>query len=493
MKRIILSAVITLIILITGLSFIDIEKNTVVKEENSIIYALDKIPTTIKNVSALTVREKDIICATSKGLVQKTEEGKIEPSLSSEINIRDNGIEYEFKIRDDVYWNDGRKITPSEVVDFFRELLKEESDSNIEALLNVYGAKEYRKGAVDFENGVAINSTENSVIIRLNKKDDKFLEELTKPEYRVRKFLVMWEDLNNNYSNIPYTGDFYISNIRDGNMELKSNEHNFKNSSISKIELVEDKNVELAMAAYEVGERDIVVDPPKSQLNRLASENKLITSPSNKGKYLWINNESEELPLSSRRTLYSNIYEALSEYSTSNSHFAEASEGSYFREDKDDLTKLQARKVMSNKDKGSLPDVVTMLAEDTIENRVILKSIQDWYKVNSSISFRYSLVSKEEFKSKELRKRYDMAIVDAEAGSKDREAYYTSIKEWFTKDQLKLSEKEKFSELEESLFSNYTLLPLIFENRNIAISGDIKNLKFDFYGNLDFSKLKNKE
>lgn len=486
MRKIIISAVITMIILITGLSFIEIEENLQLEEENSIIYALDKIPNSVKDVSLLSTREKDIITATSKGLVEKNSNGDIEPCLASEVNIKEDGIEYQFKIKNDIYWSDGNLITPDDIVDFFREILKEESDENIKELLNIYGAREYREGEVSFDSGVAINATEDTVIIRLNSKDDKFLEELTKPQYRVRKFLIMWEDLEANYKDIPYAGDYFISKINEEGMELKVNKYNVKDAKVEAIKLVEDKNVELAMAAYDIGERDIVVNPPKSELNRLAGEEKLITLPSDKAKYIYIN---EDLPLKTRRTIYNNYNKALEEYSISNSYFVESAEGSYFREDKDDLTKLQARKVSSNKDNGKLPEIITLLAEDTIDNRSICKHIQNWYKENTGTTIRYSLVTKEEYENKELRKRYDVVIVDSVANRKHEEKYYSDLEEWFNERQKNMINEEKYSELENDLFSNYTFLPLVFENINVAISDRVKEIDFDWYGNLKFSDI----
>ena len=117
--------------------------------------------------------------------------------------VSDDGLEYVFKIRDDIYWSDGSKITPNDIVDFFREVITEESE--ISALLNVFGVKDYINGSNSFSNTVAITSTEDSLKIRLNSRDDGFIEELTKPQYRVRKELLFWEDIDKNYSSITYS------------------------------------------------------------------------------------------------------------------------------------------------------------------------------------------------------------------------------------------------------------------------------------------------
>ena len=43
--------------------------------------------------------------------------------------------------------------------------------------------------------------------------------------------------------------------------------------------------------------------------------------------------------------------------------------------------------------------------------------------------------------------------------------------------------------LEESLFYNYNILPLVFYNENIAVSDKVSEVSFDGNGNIDFDKL----
>ena len=107
--------------------------------------------------------------------------------LCSEITQSSDGIQYEFKIRDDIYWSDGSKITCDDIVNFFKELIKEEDEDNIQAVLDVYGAKQFKDGKVTFMTGVAITNNDGKLVMRLNKPNKDFLNELTKPQYRLRK------------------------------------------------------------------------------------------------------------------------------------------------------------------------------------------------------------------------------------------------------------------------------------------------------------------
>jgi peptide/nickel transport system substrate-binding protein len=480
------------------LGFINKESSNVSNNnsEETISYGIDKIPEDLEKVTNLSKHDEDIMCAVSKGLVSKSEDNKIIPSLASEVIKDKEGIQYEFKLRDDIFWSDGSKITPNDIVIFFKELLKEEDTENIQALLDVYGAKEFKAGSVVFETGVAIKASESSVIIRLNKKNDDFLNELSKPQYRLRKYLIMWRDIKNNYNKLIYSGDYKIDSLSNDKIVLKKN-NNSNGVNAPNINILHDDSVESSMASYEVKERDIVIDPPESELNKLAEENKLITLPEAKATYLVINNKDNSIPIQGRREIYNDVCKAIEAYQDLNNKEFELAEGSFFREDKQDLTKLQARKVISNKeDDWNRPEILTVLSEDTNENRILCRSIQEWFKNNTNITIKYSLV-KDDFEDEELKKRYDMLLINNEANTSDKQNFYTNFKEYLTENQNKLLEKsisnktnQDFSSLEEDLFDNYDILPLVFYNQNIAISDKISQLRLDGNGNIDFSTLK---
>ncbi|WP_459480040.1 ABC transporter substrate-binding protein [Clostridium saccharoperbutylacetonicum] len=495
MKKYFLCIITFSFIIIFCLGFINKENGNVSSNtmDETISYGINEIPEDLEKVTNLTKYHEDIICAVSKGLVSKDENNKITPMLASDVVKDKDGIQYEFKLRDDIFWSDGSKITPKDIAEFFKELLKEEDEKNIQALLNVYGAKEFKEGKVVFEKGVAINETDNSIIIRLNKKDDDFLNELTKPQYRLRKYLIMWRAIQNNCNKLVYSGDYKIDSINKDKIVLKSNNNEAK---IGNIDIFSDNSVEASMASYEVNERDIVINPPETELSKLLEEKKLITIPKSNATYLVFNSKNNAIPLQGRREIYNDVCKAMEAYQNANNKEFDLAEGSFFREDKQDLTKLQARKVVSNKE-GSWdkPKILTILCEDTNENRIICRSIQTWFKENTNITVKYSLV-KDEFEDQELKKRYDMLLVDNDANESKKQNFYLNFKEYLSDNQNKLLEKsinvkqnQDFSNLEEDLFDNYNILPLVFYNENIAISDKAGKLKVDGNGNIDFSSI----
>ena len=124
MKKIILTISISIITIIILLSFIDTTPKQASNNTADIVYSINSIPTNLKSIGDLDKRQQDIVCATSKGLVEIDSEGNIQPALAESYEINDDGLEYVFKIRNDAYWSNGDRITPEDIVLFFREVIR---------------------------------------------------------------------------------------------------------------------------------------------------------------------------------------------------------------------------------------------------------------------------------------------------------------------------------------------------------------------------------
>ena len=475
MKKYFILMSITLIFVSFCLGFVYKDDDKTVSDDsvNAFTYGVQNIPENLRTVTNLSIRDKDILCALSKGLIEKDENDKIISVLCSEITQSSDGIQYEFKIRDDIYWSDGSKITCDDIVTFFKELIKEEDENNIQALLDVYGAKQFKDGKVTFMTGVAITNNDGKVVMRLNKPNKDFINELTKPQYRLRKNILMWGDMNKNYNDLVYSGDYKIESADNQNMKLVSVKKDSENKEI--INIVKDENTELSMAAFEIKQRDIIIDPPESELSKLAEEKKLITLPINKSTYVYISDKNGDIPLAGRRDIYNNICEALSRFYGDDNKEFELAECSYFREDKNNLTNIQQRKVnLNKKEEWSEPQILTILAED-----------------NTHITIRYSFV-KDEINDEELRNRYDMVLINSEADSNNKQRLFNGFSNYMSDSEKDLFNKANgnYNLLEETLFSDYSILPLAFYNENIGFSDEISTLKIDGNGNINFSSIK---
>ena len=496
MKKIILTISISIVTIIILLSFIDRTPQQVSNNTADIVYSINSIPKNLKSIGDLDKRQQDIVCATSKGLVEIYSDGNIQPVLAESYEINDDGLEYVFKIRNDAYWSNGDKITPKDIVSFFREVITE--DNEISALLNVYGVKDYLESNKSFSEAVAITFDENSIKIRLNSKDDGFIKELAKPQYRLRKDVLFWENIDLNYKDIPYSGDYYIDSISEVEVILKRSEKSSVELAQT-IHLVNDESEDLALAAFEIGNRDIVINPPKSQLARLKVEGKLIESPSNEALYLAFNVNNSNFSNEVKNEIYRLVNEAIEEYQNKNSILVELAECSYFREDKDDLTKLQSRNVMVNTEKDiTMPSKIVLVSKESLENKDITDYIITWFKNNTDISIIVNLLSEDDMNLISEKNYYDIALVNVYAKLDDDEQLLNTISSFVPKDQRKMiynsnskAEKEElFAQIEEELFNNYRILPLLFYNNTIAIDSNVNSSILDGNGNIDFKSIK---
>jgi len=484
MKKFIIPLVLVIIIGTLIIGFIDMgdSKNTV--EEPSIVYGTIKIPNSLDKVTSLSKEEENIICATSKGLVEVDLDGKVIPSLAKEIVEKEKGIEYEFIIKDDILWSNGKAITAEDIRSYFKELIKTEDTENIEGLLDVYGASEFRNGKGTFEKGVAITAKDNKLDIRLNNKNENFLIELTKPQYRVRECLQIWSDMKTAYYEISYSGEYYIKSYKDDELQLERNP-NRNSDVVDSIKIIKDDNEELSMASYEVGERDIVFNPPNSQLVRLETEKQLYSYSSDNGFYLSIGPGANKLSLADRKEMYRIIYNATESFVEERSKEVEAAQGSYFREDKEDVTKLQARKVSLNKDGvWKKPNTITLLAVNDDESREYCEFLKTWFKDKESINLKYASMEEVTVDYNELKNKYDMILVNCRQDVNNREELFKEMGGLLSAEESNYAD---YSKIEENIFYAYRIVPVMFSNNNIAISDKLSNFLVDGNGNIDFS------
>ena len=488
MKRLIITILITIATVVFLLGFIDKGNNGKEAEKADIVYSINNIPDDMRNIASLNTREQDIICAVSKGLIEIDSQGKMMPALAKSVEVTDNGIQYNFTIRDDVFWSDGKIITADDLVQFFREILTEENEDDIEALMNVYGARAYLENEGNFKETVAIWAQGNNLIMRLNSTDDDFLVQLSKPQYRLRKNVLSWEFINKNYTSLVYSGDYYISSIDDSKIILHRNEKS--NGELPKVlSIVEDKSEDVALAAFEVGNRDIVVNPPRNQLQRLREQGKLITLPSNEAVYASFNLDESAIPINGRKKIYSLLDSAIRNYIENNESSMICAEGKYYRGEEINADKLQERKVLTNMDNSwEDEESIILVAENNVDNKELVNIISDWIDENTSYTLVVKLVDEEDIEGIIDEGYYDLIIFNLEV--KNEDDVYRVIDEYNEDLSIETWQEENYFNIEDNIFNSYSILPLLFYNENIAVNNDITGLTLDCNGNINFSAIR---
>lgn len=497
MKKLIILSLVTIMTVAFLVGFIDVVNQDAPKSKEIFTYSVSEVPTNLIKIGSLDERIQDIICATSRGLVELDSIGNINPSLSDSVDVKEEGLEYVFKIKSDIYWSDGSKITPNDIRAFFREIITEEKEENIASILNVYGAKAFREGVGSFSENVGISTSEDSITFRLNSKDDNFIKELTKPQYRLRKNVLLWDNLDNTYNKLIYSGYYSIKEFTVSDITLTRNKKT-DTKLLENIKIVIGEEEEMAMAAFEIGGRDIVINPPKSQLSRLNTENRLLILESNRGIYLGFNPNDESVTIEDKKSIYGLINKSIEKYQMENSIYMELAEGSYRRSDKEDILKMQARKVISNQyEEETKIRKVTLVAEERSENKEICEYISNWFIENTEIYLDYKLISKEEINDLDTSNYYTIALIEGDLNNlEDVEAYNRFYKllsksqqEELDKSIVEEDKENTFNVIEEDIFNTYRVLPLGFYNDTIAIKKEIKNMVFDGHKNIDFNQI----
>lgn len=474
MKKIII-AIVAVILLGLFLSTF-IEANDIHSEDNgkNIVISVEKINNSLNNNFELSKDDENIICATCRGLVKLNSSNEVVLDLAKDLDVSQDGIEYKFTLNDDIYWSNGEKIKADQVVEYFKSLIQNEENKDSKLLSAIYGVDKFRQEKVDFEKYVAITSEEDTVKIRLNKKDDNFLYELSKPQYSVRRNLYLWGDIKNNYDRIIYSGEYSISDVQEEYIELKNN----YNTQGKNIIMIKDENKENSMASYEIGDRDVVIDVPISQVSRLDSNKRILSSSSGEGIYIAIN--SEKMNLDMRKQFIKILYRASQEYYDKNQKAVRFSEGSYFENEMDELDKLQRRKVnINNSNECEIPSKINIFIGKDDVSEDFVRFLAQYFKEKYEVNIEYS--------EDEKQGEFHMALLRLKNDSNKKNQLFDEMQKVFNKQNNAYFLDGSRSE--ENIFNSCIVLPVLFVNRNIAISDNVGDIKINGNGNLDLSDI----
>lgn len=151
----------------------------------------------------------------------------------------------------------------------------------------------------------------------------------------------------------------------------------------------------------------------------------------------------------------------------------------------------------NNTAEWSKPDKISLVAEESTQNKEICEYIAKWFENNTDMYLSYKLITKDEMNSIKDVNYYDIALIHGDSNFSGDSSIYNTLVNFLPdkyKDQLLLAKTEGervelFSKLEDDLFNTYQVLPLAFYNDNIAINSKIKNMLLDGNGNIDYSKI----
>jgi ABC-type transport system substrate-binding protein len=111
-----------------------------------------------------TVEQVEVICSIFEPLVQTIGGGKFVPWLASDFNLEEGGKTYHFRLRDDVRFHDGRKLTARDVRYSFERLLQHPESESRWLYSPIRGAKALLTGEATDLSGFRIHSAKEFTI-----------------------------------------------------------------------------------------------------------------------------------------------------------------------------------------------------------------------------------------------------------------------------------------------------------------------------------------
>lgn len=451
-------------------------------KRDTLVYSLEKIPESLINSGNITDRQNDIICALFEGLVEVNESGNIIPSICQGWKVSDSGLEYTFKLREDARWSSGEVITSFDFIDYFKYILSpNNTEYNLEELYVIEGALEYKTGKYSFEE-VKIKALDNrTIVINLNNEDENFIKKLTKPVYRLRDVSEPLNDYKNQYSNIRYTGAYTVKESSGSEILLEKNPYYVDGvKGIDKIKVKEQESVEADFASYNLGDIDILSNPPILSLKEGTVYSQIDIAPSNIIKTLIFNNENNIISDSRfRQGLFNALYLEILESYIINANIGTWCvneikydnllqknlnlDKSYDKSKKLEL-KNNAKELLGKLD--TRKKIVSIIAKSTSENKLICEFISKVLKEEYNISSRTTLLNEEELDTYLEKKNFDIYIEDLNI------------------DSFSIQNNYKLSNIKELVKEEYNILSLYYKNFIWCRSNNVSYLYIDGNGNL---------
>ena len=147
-----------------------------------------------------------------------------------------------------------------------------------------------------------------------------------------------------------------------------------------------------------------------------------------------------------------------------------------------------------------MPSKIVLVAKETLKNKDVINYLATWFKNNTNITLVYNLLTDEDMDLISEKNYYDIALINVYAKLDENEQLLNTMssflpkaeREMINNSNSKAEKEELFAQIEEELFNNYRILPLLFYNNTIAVNNKNRSINdiLDGNGNLNFNNLK---
>lgn len=562
----------TLIMILIGLLILTNFTGCIEKKETSnsikrdyLVYNMEEFPKELTMLENENIRQKDLLFALFEGLVRE-EENNIEPALAEDWIISDDRIQYDFKIRNDAAWSTGEKITAKDFEEFFKYILKEGKNNYfIKELSCIYGVDSYIKNNCTFDEvGIKASKDNKTLTIRLNSPCPYLLSILSHPLLTLRDKNHFTDNYINEYSNLRSSGPFKICDLEEGKfIDLEKNNYYWEQDKVlsKNIKFVAVKESEEALLGFEsyiynnkklesnkvslldklkgnkgnkeikndidykkfLSDIDIIINPSRNEVDRLAQENFIDTYGSLKTLDLVFNvsegNICRDLNFRNaiRNALSMEIIKDLineenTEVSssiipgiTNNEKGGEIGERKLFKLNPD---VEKAREYIKNVNlKENKKDEIVIVCPKNTMDKLICKNIKEELEKKLEIKIKIIDYEYNELRAKLEEGEYDMALVEFQGNYDNPICFLNNWKEngYASFTTYKNSEFElltnraiyekdidkKYDNIykaEEILFKDLPIIPIIDFNTVVCKREYVKDIIVTKCGNIRFNK-----
>ena len=529
MKKIVFT-VICIIVILAGIS-VEKEKINSINDEiiNYITYNMNINPKDLQLTQTDSIRDKDLLVTLFEGLVKENEDGEVAPALSKEVEISDDGLEYTFKLRDDIYYSSGEKITAQDFKSFFEAFLNDKDNVYASRLDCIYGAKEFREGHGNFSN-VAINlKKDNELSIRLNYKYPYFINILANPVFNLRDYGSL-NGYKKNFDSIRYTGPFTIKEAKSEEIYIEKNEKYYNAGEVTNedIRITFLNSEENALAIFEkstdtdidgfVGNIDVMMDAPISELLRLSQNSMIKGFDGSSMYYLSFNPDKDTLggDLNFRYAINSLLSREYYSQLICKELLTPATTYSIEKENAQQVFSnfgdMELAKEFFNKVNIKEKSEIKIIYEKNNLNRRIIEDLSSNIKESIGLESVLEECSDEEFKKAIDNGDYDIVLQRFDFKYGDPIEYYKSLNSG-SKNSLIINNNEEYGKLikesayemdegkrksiykecEKILRGQLVSIPIYNINNAICVKPNIDNVYVTTIGNIRLDKVKDKE
>lgn len=255
-------------------------------------------PPTIDWTLATDNVSKEVIIPLQEGLLQPTNDNKVEPALAESWTIDPAGLIYEFTLRENAKWSDGAPVVAQQFVDSWERLLTPATASEYAYFLfDLKGAEAFQSGKTQDFSTVGVKAISDRVLrVELKHAASYWINVpsfwLTFP---IRKELIAkYGDKWTQPENLVTTGPYILKEWkRESRISLARNPHFYDFDKIKDapkhIEFRSVKEGSIAVTLFKNNEIDIVRDLPPIQVPTLSKMPEFVSSNQLRGYYIGFN------------------------------------------------------------------------------------------------------------------------------------------------------------------------------------------------------------